>query len=117
MGIEVPVFIEPDAARRVRRRFGGSLGYEVVFLAVNDQPISLRLAGTGGFRDDLARSELHGWEVGGLASLRINLWAPPTEFAETHAAEAARAARPVTRRGAPAPVAPAAPGAGPAASP
>ncbi|MEJ7734892.1 MAG: hypothetical protein WKG00_37605 [Polyangiaceae bacterium] len=127
VGIETPVFMEQNVARRVRRRFGGSLGYEMVFLAVNDQPISLRLAGTGGYRDDLARSELHGWEVGGVASLRINLWAPPTYFAETHAAEAARAARPAAKPAAPVPApgavapstpaTPPAPGARPAASP
>jgi hypothetical protein len=94
VGVEVPMFVEPGVARRVRRRFSGSLGYELVFLAVNDQPISLRLAGTGGYRDDLARRELHGWDVGGLASLRINLWAPPSYYAEAHAEEAARASRP-----------------------
>lgn len=76
-GIETPIFLEPAVERRLRRRLSGSLGYEVIFVAVNDQPVTLRVSGTGGYRDDLARTDLAGWEVGGGAGLRVNLWAPP----------------------------------------
>lgn len=116
VGVEVPVFVEQDVARRVRRRLSASLGYELVFLAINDQPLSLRLTGTGGYRDDLARTALHGWDVGGLASMRINLWVPPSYYAEAHAERAARDRRAAAPAATRTTLASAAPG-GPAAPP
>jgi hypothetical protein len=77
VGIETPIFMEPKIDRKLRRRFSGSLGYEVIFMAVNDQPITMRVAGNAGYRDDLAMIAAHGWDVGGAVGLRVNLWAPP----------------------------------------
>jgi len=60
-------------------RVDATLAYEGVFVAINDQPLSLRLAATGGSRDDPdtgARSV----ELRFSAGLRFSLWAPPRVF-------------------------------------
>ncbi|CAM3605736.1 hypothetical protein [Corallococcus soli] len=50
-------------------------GYEVIALAINDQPVSLTLDGRGTWRDDLANAPA-GWEWSAQAGLRFSLWAP-----------------------------------------
>jgi len=60
------------------QRFINSLAYETIVLAVNDQPITLRISGEGGYRDDVIE-DAAGWEVRGGAGLRINFWAPPPD--------------------------------------
>ncbi|MBS2032304.1 MAG: hypothetical protein JST54_30670 [Deltaproteobacteria bacterium] len=50
-------------------------GYEVILLAVNDQPVSAVLEGRAGWRDDLV-SQPAGWDWGGYAGLRFSFWAP-----------------------------------------
>lgn len=62
------------------RRFGASLAYEGVVLAINDQPISIRLAAESNTRDDFT-SELRGTELRFMAGLRVSFWAPPRVFA------------------------------------
>jgi len=58
-----------------RQRAGASLAYEVIFLAVNDQPLSLRLEGRIDYRDDLPE-EADKLEASALAGLRFSFWAP-----------------------------------------
>ncbi len=50
-------------------------GYEVVFIAINDYPLSLVLDARATWRDDLP-GVLPGWEYGGEAGLRFSFWAP-----------------------------------------
>ena len=56
----------------------GSLWYEWVLIAVNDQPVSLYLEGAANYRDDLpdVPSDV---EFRGMAGLRFSFWAPPLE--------------------------------------
>jgi hypothetical protein len=57
--------------------------YEVVLLAINDQPVSLRLAGLARVRDDAtveipaADIMLPGWEWQGTAGFRMSFFSPP----------------------------------------
>lgn len=71
-------FFGPDAAGRAHdpSRLSGRLEYELVFLTINDQPLSLVLDGRGGWRNDLAWVT-PGWEWAAGAALRFSLWAPP----------------------------------------
>lgn len=50
-------------------------GYEVILLALNDQPLSLVLDGRGAWRSDLAGVPTQ-WEWSAQAGLRFSLWAP-----------------------------------------
>jgi hypothetical protein len=50
-----------------------------VLIAVNDQPLSVRLAATGGSRDDPATGA-RSFELGFSAGLRFSFWAPPRVF-------------------------------------
>jgi hypothetical protein len=57
--------------------------YEIVLLAINDQPVSLRLAGAARVRDDAAVAVpaadlvLPGWEMRGTAGFRMSFFSPP----------------------------------------
>jgi hypothetical protein len=53
----------------------GEISYEVIALAINDQPISLRFATSAGRRDDLPGYP-DGWVFTSTAGLRLSLWAP-----------------------------------------
>jgi hypothetical protein len=57
-------------------------GYEVILLAINDQPVTLTLDGRGTWRDDLANAPA-GWEWSAQAGLRFSLWAPARRTAPT----------------------------------
>lgn len=75
-----------EATLASHQRFRGELAYELVTIAINDQPVTLRLAAAGGWRDDLADEALHGWELAVTAGLRVSLWAPePDEHARRRA--------------------------------
>lgn len=50
--------------------------YEGVLIAINDQPLSVRLTASGTTRDDLAGGARN-VEVGATAGLRFSFWAPP----------------------------------------
>jgi len=67
----------------------GEVAYEAILLAINDQPVSLRLAAQVGVRDD-ARGSLAsggavtavsllapGWEWKGSAGIRVSFFSPP----------------------------------------
>ena len=74
----VPVMLNEDELGSTWRRAGAHAGYELVFLAVNDQPLSLRLEGKVSYRDDLPQGapEL---DASGLTGLRLSFWAPPRD--------------------------------------
>lgn len=76
-GIEPPLIWLDDehALPSFRVRFLNEAAYELVVVAINDQPLSLRIAASGGYRSDLD-GEASGWELGGAAGLRVNFWAP-----------------------------------------
>lgn len=60
-------------------RLSGSLAYEGVLVAINDQPISLRLATEGRTQNDFAR-DVRAVELRFLAGLRMSFGAPPRVF-------------------------------------
>ncbi len=68
-------FVDGDLAGRSANRLKASLAYEGIFLAINDQPLSFRLAATGAARDDPA-TLAHRVEVGMNAGFRVSFWAP-----------------------------------------
>jgi hypothetical protein len=57
-------------------RFKAALSYEVIVLAINDQPLSLVLGAEAERRDDLPGVTKE-WNVAAKAGLRFSLWAPP----------------------------------------
>jgi hypothetical protein len=61
----------PHHPERLRVR----AGYELILLAINDQPLSLVLDGRGQWRTDLV-DEPTGWEWSAQMGLRFSLWAP-----------------------------------------
>ncbi len=61
-------------------------GYEVIVLAINDQPVSLTLDGRGTWRDDVA-SVPAGWEWSAQAGLRFSMWAPARRSAPVSSPE------------------------------
>lgn len=65
-----------DLPAKTVNRLKGQLAYEYVLIAVNDQPLSLRLAVNGAARDDLVTAARN-VELGGSAGLRFSFWAPP----------------------------------------
>lgn len=76
------LYLQADAARiwglpgaSGLGRVEGKAGYELIVLAVNDQPISAVLEGRGSWRDDLAFVPA-GWDWGAYAGLRFSFWAP-----------------------------------------
>jgi hypothetical protein len=60
-------------------RLTGSLAYEGVLIAINDQPISLRLATEGRTQNDFVR-DVRAVELRFLAGLRMSFGAPPRIF-------------------------------------
>ena len=68
-GPDVPLRARDPQALRLR------LEYEVIVIAINDQPLSLVLDGRGTWRDDLVGVPA-GWEWSAGAGLRFSLWAP-----------------------------------------
>ena len=53
----------------------GTLSYEWVLLAINDQPVSLYLEGSAEYRDDIPDA-ISNVELRGVAGLRFSFWAP-----------------------------------------
>jgi hypothetical protein len=70
-----PAFVDGDLAGRSVNRLKASVAYEGIFLAINDQPLSLRLAAIGAARDDPA-TFARKLEVGMNAGFRVSFWAP-----------------------------------------
>lgn len=74
-----PMILVGKQGGRSAQRVTGSVAYEGVLMAINDQPISLRLAANGGLFDDPVTGA-RAFEVGGAAGLRFSFWAPPRSF-------------------------------------
>ncbi|RKI02799.1 hypothetical protein D7Y15_34605 [Corallococcus sp. AB030] len=72
--------VEGRPLRPERLRLRAS--YEVIALAINDQPVSVTLDGRGTWRDDLANAPA-GWEWSAQAGLRFSMWAPARRSAPT----------------------------------
>ena len=71
----------PHHPERLRVR----AGYELILLAINEQPLSLVLEGRGQWRTDLA-DERPVWEWSANTGLRFSLWAPARRSAPLAAA-------------------------------
>jgi hypothetical protein len=71
------VLLAPSLEGRPLRpeRLRVSAGYELILLAINDQPLSLAVDGRGAWRGDLANVPAR-WEWSASAGLRFSLWAP-----------------------------------------
>jgi hypothetical protein len=67
---------EADALYSTAR---GSLSYEFVFLAINDQPLSVFLDGSAKYRDDIPDAP-DNWLFEAVAGLRFNFFAPTREL-------------------------------------
>jgi hypothetical protein len=70
---------EDPAAPRLpddRTRYTAKAEYEWIFLAVNDQPLSLVVDGRAQSRNDVPDLPTK-WHFQGTASVRFSLWAPP----------------------------------------
>ncbi len=70
---------EDPAAPRLpddRTRYTAKAEYEWIFLAVNDQPLSLVVDGRAQSRNDVPELPTK-WHFQGTASVRFSLWAPP----------------------------------------
>jgi hypothetical protein len=67
------VFAEPI------NRLNASLAYEGILLAINDQPLSFRLAAMGSANDDPG-TQARNVELRMTAGLRFSFWAPPRVF-------------------------------------
>jgi hypothetical protein len=63
----------------VMNRFMGSMSYEGVILAINNQPVSFRLTASASSQNDLF-SDMQGLEFRFFAGLRLSFWAPPRVF-------------------------------------
>src|ERR1700679_2424074 len=70
------LFAAGDLPAKTVNRLKGQLAYEYVLIAINDQPLSLRIAANGAARDDLLTSTRN-VELGGNVGLRFSFWAPP----------------------------------------
>lgn len=79
-GAELPRYYDADRGFRGTggKRLRGELGYEVILLALNDQPVTLRLSAIATRRDDIPGLTT-GTVIHGNAGLRFNLWAPARE--------------------------------------
>lgn len=71
----MPVLLSGDEAGETRSRAGVSAAYEVIFLAVNDQPLTLRLEAGLDYRDDLPAGTSK-WDATLMAGVRFSFWAP-----------------------------------------
>lgn len=74
-----PTFVEDPFKGESVDRLSGTMAYEAIFLAINDQPLSLRITASGSSREDLATG-VQTVEVAATAGLRFSFWAPPRRF-------------------------------------
>ncbi|MFO0660459.1 MAG: hypothetical protein U0165_11600 [Polyangiaceae bacterium] len=74
-----PTCVNSEAKKATVNRFGGQIAYEAILLAVNDQPISLRIAGGGERRRD-PLTGIDSIETTASVGLRFSFWAPPRVF-------------------------------------
>lgn len=71
----LPVFYQGLPSGTVRKRAGAGLAYEMIFLAINDQPLTLRLEGNLDYRTDLP-DRASRLEATALSGVRFSFWAP-----------------------------------------
>lgn len=78
------LFFDPEVPGRVRnpQRLRAKAAYEVIFIAINDQPLSLIAEGRATYRDDLPAYD-PGWEYSGTVGLRFSFWAPARRNAKS----------------------------------
>jgi hypothetical protein len=71
------LLLDPEVGGRAHHpeRLRVRAGYELILLAINDQPLSLVVDGRGQWRTDLL-DEPPGWEWSANMGLRFSLWAP-----------------------------------------
>lgn len=74
-----PTLLGGELAGESVNRLSASVAYEGIFLAINDQPISARLAASGNTRNDFG-NDVRNVELRFTAGLRISFWAPPRVF-------------------------------------
>jgi hypothetical protein len=73
---DLPIFLDnTPLAGGLPNHFGASAGYELILLAINDQPLSLVLEGRVTFRDDIPGVPSP-WDASALGGLRFSFWAP-----------------------------------------
>ena len=83
--VEKILLAERIAGRPLRpERLRMRAGYELILLAINDQPVSLVLEGRGQWRDDL-EGVPPAWEWSAHTGLRFSLWAPARRSATSMA--------------------------------
>ena len=76
--VERPTYVSrgegapPESGRRAL----GQASYERIAIAINDQPVTVRVAAEAEYRDDVPDLAA-GWDLRAVAGLRFNLWAPP----------------------------------------
>ena len=81
-GFELPLVWDGAAPEPAPTyRFLNELAYELVVLAIDDQPLSLRVAVGGGYRNDLLEAA-SGWELTGSAGMRFSFWAPAPDASD-----------------------------------
>lgn len=74
---ELPRYFVPlERTGKLARRMHARLQYEAIVLAINDQPLTLKLAAGGERRDDIPGIPDQ-WAFVADAGLRFSLWAPP----------------------------------------
>ena len=73
---EVPRYFSPYVSNVFVQRMHARLQYEAIVLAINDQPLTVRLAAGGEKRNDVPGIP-DTWAFVFDAGLRFNLWAPP----------------------------------------
>lgn len=77
LGHEAPRYFVPvGTATHFAQRYRARVQYEAIVLAINDQPLSLKLAAGGEKRDDIPGVP-NQWAFVMDAGLRFSLWAPP----------------------------------------
>lgn len=74
---ELPRYFAPlERTGKLAQRMRARLQYEAIVLAINDQPLTLKLAAGGEKRDDIPGIPDQ-WAFVADAGLRFSLWAPP----------------------------------------
>ena len=74
-----PTMFQGQYVGRAINRVNATLAYEGILLAINDQPLSFRVAATGGAHDDPGLG-VRNVELRLNAGLRFSFWAPPRVF-------------------------------------
>lgn len=74
-----PIIVSGPLTGKSVNRLAGSLAYEGVLIAINDQPISVRLSAEGRTQNDFVR-DVRAVELRFSAGLRMSFGAPPRVF-------------------------------------